>query len=144
MSEVENNEEVAVAETEQGGVQITDFINAVADQNFNRAKDHFDNLLNVKLDDAIDAERVAVADTIFNDAPEEPEMELDDADDAFDEDEADFTGITGSRDLHLSALIHKRLWTSTKKDASASTTSNFPVWHAYSKHLYGSTMFQLI
>jgi len=89
MSEVENNEEVAVAETEQGGVQITDFINAVADQNFNRAKDHFDNLLNVKLDDAIDAERVAVADTIFNDAPEEPEMALDDADDAFEDDETE-------------------------------------------------------
>lgn len=80
MSEVENNEEVAVAETEvevtnQGTIE--DFVDAVAQQNFNRAKDHFDSIVGDKMNDAIEAERINVADSIFNDAPEEEQLELD-------------------------------------------------------------------
>lgn len=80
MSEVENNEEVAVAETEvevtnQGTIE--DFVDAVAQQNFNRAKDHFDSIVGDKMNDAIEAERISVADSIFNDAPEEEQLELD-------------------------------------------------------------------
>ena len=79
MSEVENNEEVAVAETEveQQGVNVEDLVNAISQQNFNRAKDHFDSILGDKVNDAVDAERIAVADSIFNDAPEEEQLELD-------------------------------------------------------------------
>ena len=80
MSEVENNEEVAVAEAEvevtnQGTIE--DFVDAVAQQNFNRAKDHFDSIVGDKMNDAIEAERINVADSIFNDAPEEEQLELD-------------------------------------------------------------------
>ena len=80
MSEVENNEEVAVAEAEvevtnQGTIE--DFVDAVAQQNFNRAKDHFDSIVGDKMNDAIEAERISVADSIFNDAPEEEQLELD-------------------------------------------------------------------
>lgn len=80
MSEVENNEEVSVAETEvevtnQGTIE--DFVDAVAQQNFNRAKDHFDSIVGDKMNDAIEAERISVADSIFNDAPEEEQLELD-------------------------------------------------------------------
>ena len=89
MSEVENNEETAV-EVEASNVgNIDNFIDAIAQQNFNRAKEHFDNVLGDKMNDALEAERLSVADTIFNDAPEEPEMDLDDADDAFDDDETE-------------------------------------------------------
>jgi chromatin remodeling complex protein RSC6 len=87
MSEVENNEEVAVDAEALNVGNIDSFIDAIAQQNFNRAKEHFDNVLGDKMNDALEAERLSVADTIFNDAPEEPEMALDDADDAFDDDE---------------------------------------------------------
>ena len=87
MSEVENNEEVAVEAEASNVGNIDNFIDAIAQQNFNRAKEHFDTVLGDKMNDALEAERLSVADTIFNDAPEEPEMALDDADDAFDDDE---------------------------------------------------------
>lgn len=89
MSEVENNEEVAVDAEALNVGNIDSFIDAIAQQNFNRAKEHFDNVLGDKMNDALEAERLSVADTIFNDAPEEPEMELDDADDAFDDAETE-------------------------------------------------------
>lgn len=89
MSEVENNEEVAVDAEALNVGNIDSFIDAIAQQNFNRAKEHFDNVLGDKMNDALEAERLSVADTIFNDAPEEPEMALDDADDAFDDDETE-------------------------------------------------------
>ena len=89
MSEVENNEEVAVDAEALNVGNIDSFIDAIAQQNFNRAKEHFDNVLGDKMNDALEAERLSVADTIFNDAPEEPEMELDDADDAFEDDETE-------------------------------------------------------
>jgi chromatin remodeling complex protein RSC6 len=89
MSEVENNEEVAVDAEALNVGNIDSFIDAIAQQNFNRAKEHFDNVLGDKMNDALEAERLSVADTIFNDAPEEPEMALDDADDALSEYEFD-------------------------------------------------------
>lgn len=84
MSEVENNEETAVEVEAPNVGNIDSFIDAIAQQNFNRAKEHFDTVVGDKMNDAMEAERISVADSIFNDAPEEPEMELDDADDAFD------------------------------------------------------------
>ena len=89
MSEVENNEEVAVEAEASNVGNIDNFIDAIAQQNFNRAKEHFDTVLGDKMNDALEAERLSVADTIFNDAPEEPEMELGDADDAFEDDETE-------------------------------------------------------
>ena len=92
MSEVENNEEVAVAETEveqQNVGNIEDLVNAISQQNFNRAKDHFDSILGDKMNDAIEAEKIAVADGIFNDAPEEEQLELDLDDEDVLEDEVE-------------------------------------------------------
>ena len=89
MSEVENNEETAVEVEAPNVGNIDSFIDAIAQQNFNRAKEHFDTVVGDKMNDAMEAERLSVADTIFNDAPEEPEMDLDDADDAFDDDETE-------------------------------------------------------
>lgn len=87
MSEVENNEEV-----NQGN--IGDFVDAIAQQNFNRAKDHFDSIVGDKMNDAIEAERINVADDIFNDAPEEQlELDLDDEEVVFD-DETDLETTT--------------------------------------------------
>jgi len=60
---------------------INDFIDAIQKQNFNSAKDHFDALVGEKMNDALEQEKIAVADTIFNDAEEEQlEFDLDDDD----------------------------------------------------------------
>lgn len=66
--------------------EINDFIDAIQKQNFNSAKDHFDSLVGEKLNDALEQEKIAVADTIFNDAAEE-QIELDFDDDDLIEDE---------------------------------------------------------
>ena len=109
MSEVENNEEVAVAETD---VEVTnqgtigDFVDAIAQQNFNRAKDHFDSIVGDKMNDAIEAERINVADDIFNDAPEE-QLELDFDDEEVDSefDNADETDVEATTDLEEDDIV---------------------------------------
>lgn len=91
MSEVEQpieNEEVAEVNP------IEELIDAIAQQNFNRAKDHFEDVLGDKMNDALEAEKLSVAQSIYNDAEESEEdfdledVEDDDLDDA-DEGEED-------------------------------------------------------
>lgn len=87
MSEVEQpieNEEVVEVNP------IEDFIDAIAQQNFNRAKDHFENVLGDKMNDALEAEKLSVAQSIYNDGEEseEEDFDLDDVEDD-DLDDAD-------------------------------------------------------
>lgn len=63
-------------ESNMDNEEINDLIDAIQNQNFNSAKDTFDSLLSDKLTDALDAEKIVVADTIFNGAEDE-ELELD-------------------------------------------------------------------
>lgn len=56
---------------ETNQAEIADFIDQIQAQNFNQAKEHFDSLLNSKMSDAADAEKINVADTIFNGAEDE-------------------------------------------------------------------------
>lgn len=56
---------------------IEELIDAIASQNFNNAKGHFDSILGDKLNDALEQEKISVADTIFNGASEEEEEQLD-------------------------------------------------------------------
>jgi hypothetical protein len=62
---------------------IHDLIDAIQKQDFNSAKDSFDSLLGDKMHDAMESEKISVADTIFNGAEED---ELDLEDDLDDED----------------------------------------------------------
>lgn len=58
--------------------ELNDFIDAIQQQNFNSAKDHFDALVGEKMNDALEQEKIAVADTIFNGAEDEQyELDLD-------------------------------------------------------------------
>ena len=86
MSEVEQpieNEEVAEVNP------IEDFIDAIAQQNFNQAKAHFEDVLGDKMNDALEAEKLSVAQSIYNDAEEsEEDFDLDDVEDD-DLDDAD-------------------------------------------------------
>ena len=72
MSDVENQE----VETEVESNPIEDLINAIADQNFNRAEEHFNDLLGDRVNTALDIEKQNVADTIFN-GVDEDQLELD-------------------------------------------------------------------
>jgi hypothetical protein len=64
---------------------IHDLIDAIQKQDFNSAKDSFDSLLGDKMHDAMESEKISVADTIFNGA-EEDQPDLDLEDDLDDED----------------------------------------------------------
>ena len=94
MSEVEQpieNEEVAEVNP------IEELIDAIAQQNFNQAKSHFEDVLGDKMNDALEAEKLSVAQSIYNDAEESEEEDfdledvedddLDDADEGEEEDE---------------------------------------------------------
>ena len=67
MSEVENE----VTEVEASPVE--DFINALQQQNFNQAKNHFDSLINDKVQTRLDTEKVAMAQSIFSDQDDDVE-----------------------------------------------------------------------
>lgn len=56
---------------------VEELIDALAVQNFNVAKNHFDSILSDKVADALDAEKIKVADTIFNGVEDDEQLELD-------------------------------------------------------------------
>jgi len=56
--------------------KLNDFIDAVVDKDFSKAAPTFHELLQAKMDDALDQEKIAVANQMFNGA----EAELDDDD----------------------------------------------------------------
>lgn len=86
MSEEENLEiEQEEVETEEEIVSLSpveELVNNITDGELNKAETSFQGLINDKITDALEAQKVAVADTIFNDRvaePEvDPEIELDD------------------------------------------------------------------
>lgn len=85
MSEEENLEiEQEEVETEEEIVTLSpveELVNNITDGELNKAETSFQGIINDKITDALEAQKVAVADTIFNDRvaePEvDPEMELD-------------------------------------------------------------------
>ena len=77
MSEVE--QAIEQPETEEVVTNpIEELIDAIASQNFNQAKTHFDDVVADKMHDALEAEKVAVAQNIYSDAEEEIELPLED------------------------------------------------------------------
>jgi hypothetical protein len=60
------SEEAVAVENEIETNPVGDMIDHIAGQNFNKAKDVFDELLRAKMSAAFDAEKVAVANTVFN------------------------------------------------------------------------------
>lgn len=80
-------------------MEIEDFINSVANQDFSKAGPTFNEIMQSKIDDALEQEKISVADQIFNDVdPDEDEEqlemdfddeELDDAIDDLDDEDLD-------------------------------------------------------
>lgn len=65
---------------------IEDLINSVMDQDFASAGPTFNEIMQQKIADTLDQEKIRVADTVFNDAdPAEDDQEDDDFEDLSDE-----------------------------------------------------------
>jgi hypothetical protein len=64
--------------------EVTDLIQHALDQDYNKANKVFGNMMGVKVNDALDQEKIAMADQIYNDI--EPEE-----DDDYEEDDEDNT-----------------------------------------------------
>ena len=77
------SEEVVEAVEETGEVTVDDVLAAIQQKNLNTAKNHFSNLMGMKVNDALENEKVRVANSVFN-GVEEEESESDE-----DEDEVD-------------------------------------------------------
>jgi len=77
MSEVENAVDVETPpEPTQMELNLSNFVDAIQASNFNNASDLFNDMLSSKVDDAIEAEKVAVANNMFNGGePSEEEVE---------------------------------------------------------------------
>lgn len=66
--------EVTEAEVpESGGVSVDDVLAAIQQKNLNTAKNHFNTLMGMKVNDALENEKVKIANVTFNGASEEEE-----------------------------------------------------------------------
>jgi hypothetical protein len=76
MSEAEATEvEVPEVEKTQMEINLDNFVDAIQATNYNQAGDLFNDMLGSKLQDAMDAEKVAVAADIFNNNDEDIDIE---------------------------------------------------------------------
>jgi hypothetical protein len=90
-----------MSEAETSTVQ--DLIQAALDQNYNHANEVFGNLMGQKMTDALEQEKIAVANQIYNGGEPEEELDLDIddedlevEDEEFDDDEEDLEDETQS------------------------------------------------
>jgi hypothetical protein len=70
-------------------MEIEDLINNVVDQDFSKAAPTFAEIMQSKMDDALEQEKIAMADVMFNGGPEEMEPSEEDIAAAIDELEDD-------------------------------------------------------
>lgn len=80
MSDLENQELDQEIEIDP----IGDFIDSIAAGDFNQSEKLFNDLLADKMNDALEAEKISVADTIFNGVEAEDVIEI--SDEEFEED----------------------------------------------------------
>ena len=89
------NEVVESEVPETGGVTVDDVLAAIQQKNLNTAKNHFQNVMGIKVNDALENEKVKIANAVFNNAQEEESEEEEDFDledevgSAFDDEEDD-------------------------------------------------------
>lgn len=80
------SEDYEVPET--GPVGVDDVLAAIQQKNLAQARNHFNDLMGVKVTDALEAEKVRIANTVFNDAEEE-EVEAEVEDEVTSEEDID-------------------------------------------------------
>lgn len=67
-------------------MEIEDLINSVIDQDFAKAEPTFKDIMTAKIDDALEQEKIAMADIMFNGAEVDEEESAEVDDDITDED----------------------------------------------------------
>lgn len=67
-------------------MEIEDLINSVIDQDFAKAEPTFKDIMTAKMDDALEQEKIAMADIMFNGAEVDEEESAEVDDDITDED----------------------------------------------------------
>lgn len=70
-------------------MDIEDMINNVANQDFSKSQTYFDAIMQGKVSDALEQEKISMANKIFNLGAEEEEDQEENLDDEFYEDEYD-------------------------------------------------------
>ena len=68
---------------------VEDLINQVTSQDFSKAGPTFNELLNAKLGDALEAEKIRISDQVYNAAPEEDEETEEELEDEIEEEESE-------------------------------------------------------
>ena len=81
---------------ETGPVSVDDVLQAIQQKNIGQAKANFQDLMGDKVSQALDAEKVKIANNVFNGVPEEEEEQEEsgvdiesELEDAFEEEEVD-------------------------------------------------------
>jgi hypothetical protein len=70
-------------------MEIEDLINSVVDQDFSKAAPTFAEIMQSKMDDALEQEKIAQADQVFNGVTDEPSEEDEDLVDDITDEELD-------------------------------------------------------
>ena len=65
---------------------VKDLIQNALDQDFNTANKVFGDIMGLKVQDILDQEKIRIADQMYNDAPEEEQLELDLEDEPIEDD----------------------------------------------------------
>lgn len=97
MSEVELQTENSSSE-KHNGVSVDDVLSAIQQKNIGQAKAHFSDLMGIKINNALESEKVKISNQVFNaqpeaaaeEAPEPEELDTDlesEVEDAFGEEE---------------------------------------------------------
>ena len=77
-------------------MSVADLVNQITDQNFSKAEITLNDLLADRMNDALEQEKIAVADQIYNGGEDEEQLEMDfddeeaEQDETFEEDEEAF------------------------------------------------------
>ena len=79
---------------ETGSVSVDDVLQAIQQKNVGQARSHFNDLMGQKVTQTLDAEKVKIANNVFNGASEEdqeePEVDIEsELEDAFEEEESE-------------------------------------------------------
>lgn len=70
---------------ETGPVSVDDVLKAIQNKNLAQARSHFDDVMGIKINDALENEKVRIANSVFNGVEEEPEEVEDESEETEDE-----------------------------------------------------------
>ena len=99
---------------ESGPVSVDDVLQAIQQKNLAQAKAHFTDIMGVKINDALENEKVRMANQVYNpqseEEVEEPEEDIEDLDDETDEVESEEEVEETDSELEVEAAFDDEEW----------------------------------